>query len=676
MINVSSAYEAHKTNLPISLPKVFFYLSLLLLGAALIRLDFLLTTDFRIESDEAIVGLMAKRWLEGASMPIFYYGQHYMGSFEPILVGLMFMLTGVSTVALKIVPYFCSLLLLPALYYLTRQVSSRRAGLLAALLYAFSPAVMIIWSSKPRGGFIELLLIGTLSFIFFIKWWQNAQLKALIISALLLGFGWWVNNQIIYYLLPISWYVLTYLISGKNTSFRKRCTDLLAAIASFFVGSFLYWLYNFNENFASLAMFTQSADKTDLWSNFKGLVTIALPVILGSIRPWQSESWLPGLNIIVFAILITLALTWFVWRLDSLRKLLIFRADRNCLQELLAMHAFCVPMIFALSSFGSFSAEPRYLLPLYTSLIPLYAIVLDHFFIKRRVLARFLLAVILLINLGSCYFMGRATPGEPYVYSYQRASKDHSELLTWLKSKNYQAVKTNYWIGYRLAFESNESVRFALFDQPNQLRIESYEEFVLAQPESSVPLILVPGQAALVVQALKVLGYKYRAINLSNYVVIYELRRPDLANTSALLPEALRLSASSANTTLNQAVDGDLKTRWGSASPQHKEMFVQIDFVQPVELEAIEYNLGEWVHDYPRGLKITANFVDGSSLELLGDRGYRALWYFLSGTRKFTLKTKLRAVSSVRFQQTESDPIFDWSIAELKFYGQPSLSKE
>ena len=675
MRQVSLNYESNKVSNPISIPRVIFYLSLLLVGAALIRLDFLLATDFRIESDEAIVGLMAKRWLDGGSMPIFYYGQHYMGSFEPILVGLMFMLTGVSSVALKIVPYFCSLLLLPTLYYLTRQVSSRRAGLFAALLYAFSPAVMIIWSSKPRGGFIELLLVGTLSFIFFIKWWQHSQLKHLVISALLLGFGWWVNNQIIYYLLPITWYLLTYLISARHNSFRKRCADLLVALASFFAGSFLYWLYNFNENFASLAMFSQSADKTDLWSNFEGLISVAMPVILGSIRPWQSESWLPSLNIIVFAILITLAITWLVARIDSLRKLLTFRADRNCLQELLAMHAFCVPMIFAFSSFGSFSAEPRYLLPLYTSLIPLYAIVLDRFFVKRRLFARVLLALILLINLGSCYFMGRATPGEPFVYSYQRASKDHSELLAWLKSKNYQAVKTNYWIGYRLAFESNESVRFALFDHPNQLRIESYEEFVLAQPESKVPLILVPGQATLVVQALKVLGYKYRTINLSNYVVIYELRRPDLAHTSAILPESMQLSASSASAALIYAIDGDLKTRWGSASPQHKEMFVQVNFAQPVELEAIEYNLGEWVHDYPRGLNIIANFVDGSSAELLEDRGYRALWYFLSGARKFTLKTKLQAVSSVKFRQIASDPIFDWSIAELKFYGQPSLSK-
>jgi len=58
---------------------------LLMALAAFIRLDFMGASQWSIDSDEAIVGLMGKHILEGRGIPTFYYGQHYMGSLEAIL---------------------------------------------------------------------------------------------------------------------------------------------------------------------------------------------------------------------------------------------------------------------------------------------------------------------------------------------------------------------------------------------------------------------------------------------------------------------------------------------------------------------------------------------------------------------------------------------------------------
>lgn len=74
----------------------------LLIGAAILRIDFIRASGFVIDADEAIVGLMANHILHGGELPVFYYGQHYMGSLEPLCAALMFWLFGSS-------PLFCSL---------------------------------------------------------------------------------------------------------------------------------------------------------------------------------------------------------------------------------------------------------------------------------------------------------------------------------------------------------------------------------------------------------------------------------------------------------------------------------------------------------------------------------------------------------------------------------------
>jgi len=77
-------------------PREGVFLTIIIIAAMILRLDFMQASGFVIDSDEAIVGLRAKHILEGASLPVFYYGQHYMGSLEPLCVALAFEIFGVS----------------------------------------------------------------------------------------------------------------------------------------------------------------------------------------------------------------------------------------------------------------------------------------------------------------------------------------------------------------------------------------------------------------------------------------------------------------------------------------------------------------------------------------------------------------------------------------------------
>ena len=646
--------------------------------AAVLRLDFLWASNFAIESDEAVVGLMAKRWLRGEVLPIFYYGQHYMGSLESFFVAISISFLGPTNFALKVVPFTFSLLLIPLLFRLTREVSNSRAAVIAVLLYAVCPALLMIWSAKARGGYTELMFIGMLSTLFFIKWQKCKCWRLIFLTGLTMGFGWWVNFQMIYYILPISFAFFSFAISRIWRSAREVLLHASILIGSFFIGSSLFWYYNFQENFASFEMFKSPSQPSNVEqsSSFQELFSQALPVVLGAHRPWQTQEWFPGTFTTVYLLIGLLVLIWLFLRRQYLLRFLTLRADESTGQELLAMHCFCVPVIFALSSFGSLTSEPRYLLPIYTSMLPILGIALDTLFVKRRLFANFILGTLLVINFGSSYWGGRAIPGEPFVVDGERVSKDHSELVDWLLARNYTTIKTNYWIGYRLAYESRQQIQFTQFDAPIQVRIPEYEKHVHEHREFQVPFVLVPSQAVRAVRALKVLGYKYKQKFVSGYVAIHQIRRPQIKMQPLHYGKDFVAEASSASEQVEYAFDNDLETRWGSGKPQAPGMYFRLKFNSPVEIEAIEYELSHWVHDYPRTLHLVAVHKDGHRTEVLVPKQYRSISYLVGGASNFVLRKLLYDVVELVYLQEGADPIFDWSVAEFKVYGKSNLPEE
>ena len=108
-----------------------FSIALLLVLGFVARWQLMYRMQFSIDSDEAIVGLMAKHIIEGRGIPVFYYGQHYMGSLEPLLVAAAFSIFGSSSLVLRAVPLAVSLSLILLLYLLGREAGGRRAGLIA-----------------------------------------------------------------------------------------------------------------------------------------------------------------------------------------------------------------------------------------------------------------------------------------------------------------------------------------------------------------------------------------------------------------------------------------------------------------------------------------------------------------------------------------------------------------
>ncbi len=646
-----------------ALRKDAWLLSLAILIGTGLRLDLLLATNFRVDADEAIVGLMAKHIMEGGPIPVFYYGQHYLGSLEALLAAAVFAAAGVSEAALKIVPLLFSIGLIPVLYLLTLDIWNRRAARIAAFLTAICPSMLLLWSGKARGGFIEVVFLGALSFVLLVRWLKSDKPPAAgsILIGLLLGFAWWVNNQAIYFIVPAGiWMTLRFL-----PSIRPVIRHGMFGSLAFFIGGAAFWNYQLRHEFITFGMFGAS-QPGDIFAHAGGLFGTALPIILGARRYWQETDLFPGASLLVWLAYGT-ALAVVLWERRSgiLSLAGRLRIDRRRPVELLLFFMLFVLAVYCVSPFGALAKDPRYLLPLYIGIIVTASIAADAAAAHKPLFGALFAVSIAALNGASLYVNGRAVPGEPHVYEGQRVSPDHAELVKWLESRGIEWIRTNYWIGYRLAFETREKVRFALFGEPQQVRIEQYQREAEQSGLLRLPLVLVPAQTAAVRQALDALGYVYAKTSVSGYDVIHEIH-PRQSNLQPLAGELLKVEVSSSPAKSIFAVDGDINTRWGSGEHQRPGMRFAAALESGGPIRGLRYVLGRWSHDFPRGLRIILEDKQGRRVELCDPQRFSAVQYF-GGSEYFFYFDPID-VRRVLLLQEGEHPVFDWSIAELTLY--------
>ena len=151
------------------------YLIIGLFLIAVSRLPQLCTRHLDLDSDEAIVALMAKHISEGKSLPIFFYGQSYgLSVIEATTGALFFHLFGMSTISLK-----AAMLLLWAAGWVfftlaVRKFADMTTTCVAGCLLIFCPA-WSIWSMMARGGYITAFMLTNLCLWIFSCLYQNKR---------------------------------------------------------------------------------------------------------------------------------------------------------------------------------------------------------------------------------------------------------------------------------------------------------------------------------------------------------------------------------------------------------------------------------------------------------------------------------------------------------------------
>jgi len=127
---------------------------LLLVAILLIRLGLLFSSQYHANGDDAAIGTMGQKILEG-ERPLYpsVGDQHGGSAVAAYLAAGAFALFGVSEPALKLPALVWSLVALVSLYLLVRACRSASAALLVSALYAASVPLMK-WSFYSAGGYI------------------------------------------------------------------------------------------------------------------------------------------------------------------------------------------------------------------------------------------------------------------------------------------------------------------------------------------------------------------------------------------------------------------------------------------------------------------------------------------------------------------------------------------
>jgi len=225
-----------------------YWVELIVLIVAVIwKIIWISFDSFPFNSDEAVVGLMAKHILSG-ERPIYFYGQSYMGSFDAWLVAGGFVLFGVKVWVIRLVQvilYLATILLV--LRVIDNAFHAQNVKLFTGLLLAIPTVNILLYTTVSLGGYGEALFLGILYVFLFQKiqdnYYQARKRKGWVLIALLgffIGFGLWANALTLLFSVPV---VVTLLIHSIKRFPKGAFLLILALLLTIFLGMFPTWIY-------------------------------------------------------------------------------------------------------------------------------------------------------------------------------------------------------------------------------------------------------------------------------------------------------------------------------------------------------------------------------------------------------------------------------------------------
>lgn len=427
-----------------------------LLVALASRLAFLFWTDFAIESDEAVVGLMAKHIAEGRHFPVWYYGQEYMGALEAYVAALFVGVLGPTAAALKLTALVFALVFVGCATVLARRILGAAGGLIAGLYLAAPPLLLALWTLKLRGGFVSTLAIGhVILLLAHTLGTRGATLRGSFALGLFVGLGIWLNLLIVPFVAAAG----LYLLSRRQVLLRPA--TLALCFLGFAVGAAPFWIYNVVHPGATFKVLL-GGGKPQAWAHVKNTFERHLPMMLGEVAPWAKGGDHPFWACWLKSLFVASTLV-FAWR-ERISLGRFLRASRGPTSgaELYALVAVGFLACAAFTRFGG-DDEPRYALVLYAFLAPALGSTLAALWGRAgvsRAVALLLGAGVLAVGVGSIYRFDRRFPVQPlhYIWGNTVTPLDMSATHRALVSRGIEALSAEYWLGYRIAYETGERV--------------------------------------------------------------------------------------------------------------------------------------------------------------------------------------------------------------------------
>ena len=389
-----------------------------------LRVWILLSSRGALDSDEAVVGLMARGILHGR-LPVFFPGQGYGGSQEAFLTAPLIAAFGMHVWTIRVATIALWAASAVLVWRIGLRVLDERRAVLAAVLFWFWPTYFDWKSTRAHGFYGSELFLGLAVLLLVLRLHERRSRRDLVLLGLALGCGLWSSPQVAIVALPaLGWLVWTRRALARDWWIVVGCG--VAGAVPWLVGNVRHGWYSLHPG-----------QNEGTWLNHvHNLVVSTLPEALGLRLAWSYE-WLGG--VVVDLVLYALLAGGFLW--------LLWRRSPRLAPLLLIVLVF--PVFYFVSPYTWLESEPRYL----TLVMPVFALLIVAP-LTTALRAVPVLAVAGALSVGGMVELERkhvaafTTEGVPVPASI-------APVLDTLHADDIHYAFASYWIAWRITFESN-----------------------------------------------------------------------------------------------------------------------------------------------------------------------------------------------------------------------------
>lgn len=385
------------------------------------------------DSDEAVVGLMARHVLRG-DFATFYWGSGYGGTIESVLTAPIFFVFGTSWFALRIVPILLSAVAALVVWRIGRRLYGEPAASAAgAILWIWPPFLVSHLTQQQSGFYASGIVFGTVLILLALRAAESPTRGRVAMFGFVAGVALWDDVQLLA--------IVVALVVWLGWRRRAVLTQAWLAVPLGILGAAPWIIWNLQHHFGSLN--THIAASSSYPHRLRLFLSPLLPMLLGLRNPYSQEP-------IVSAVVTDLALL-------ALLALFAHGAYRSYRRDVSVLYAIglAFPFIYALSRATLLTEEPRYLLVL----SPVAALLVGQAVSARRHARAASVAVLLValalsgVALTKMETWRKANPREPSI-----APRDIEPVLRILNGAGVDRVYAQYWVAYRIDFETDEHI--------------------------------------------------------------------------------------------------------------------------------------------------------------------------------------------------------------------------
>ncbi len=381
-----------------------------------------------MNSDEAVTGLMIRHALHG-HFAVFSWGAAYGGTQESTLAVPAVWIGGTNTLAIRVVPILLTAVVALLIWRVGRRTIGEPAAWVAGALFWVWPPRLLPLLLQP-GFYSSDTFYCALILLLALRAKERPDALRAGVYGLVLGLAFWQTSQIV----PIIAASALWLIWRSPRILRWSWLAALTAI----VGALPWLIWNLEHHWGSLHL--NAGTNFSYVHRLRLFFSPVLAEMLG-LRIFYATTWIvPVLGLVVYIGAIGL----FVWSGYRGRRRDTF---------LIYVVAGLFPFLYAASPKANLTTDPRYA----TVLVPCLALLLAQLGMTywRAASLLALAAVVSAIGVHGANTWVKEHRRDTVVPT---APRSIAPLIATLDRLGVDRVFTNYWLAYRLDFDTQERI--------------------------------------------------------------------------------------------------------------------------------------------------------------------------------------------------------------------------